>query len=202
MPGPQRMSWHDLSKNGLPEGTTAVVNLAGQNILDMKQKWNDGFKQNVWNSRVSTCQALACAIKDMKEQPEVFVTMSGVGIYKPDAVTVYTEKSKINEFDFLSRLCVNWEEAGDLPEGSSCRHVVIRSGVVLGRDGGMIKELYLPFYLCLGGPIGHGDQYLPWIHVDDLTRAIVFAIENTDVTGVLNGVAPEIITNKRFSKVS
>lgn len=202
MPGPQRISWHDLTKDGLPSGTTAVVNLAGQNILDMKQRWNAGFKQNVWNSRVNTSEALAKAIENAIEKPNVFVSMSGVGIYEPSASLSYTEDSPIKEFDYLSKLCVNWEKAAKLPDYTDCRNVFIRSGVVLGRNGGMIQQLYLPFYLCLGGPIGSGDQFLPWIHVEDLTRLILFAIENDNVTGVLNGVAPQPITNREFSQVT
>lgn len=78
MPGPQRISWHDLSKHGLPSGTTAVVNLAGQNILDTKQRWTEGFKQNVWNSRVNTCHSLAKAIEFAADKPDVFISMSGI----------------------------------------------------------------------------------------------------------------------------
>lgn len=202
MPGPQRISWHELSKHGLPLGTTAVVNLAGQNILDTTQRWTEGFKQNVWNSRVNTCASLAKAIEYSAEKPNVFVSMSGVGIYEPSPNVTYTEDSVIKEFDFLSKLCVKWEYAAQLPAHINCRNVYIRSGVVLGRDGGMIKQLYLPFYFGLGGPIGTGSQFLPWIHIDDLTRLILFAIENNSVKGPLNGVAPQPITNKEFTDVS
>lgn len=80
--------------------------------------------------------------------------------------------------------------------------VIIRSGAVLGRWGGMIKNMFLPFYFGVGGKIGSGKQYLPWIHIDDLTRLIHFAIENDNVHGVLNGVAPQVITNEDFTKVS
>lgn len=80
--------------------------------------------------------------------------------------------------------------------------VIIRSGAVLGRWGGMIKNMFVPFYLGFGGRIGDGSQYLPWIHIDDLTRLIQFAIENDSVSGILNGVAPQIITNEQFTKVT
>lgn len=80
--------------------------------------------------------------------------------------------------------------------------VIIRSGAVLGRWGGMIKNMFLPFYFGFGGKIGSGKQYLPWIHIDDLTRLIHFAIENENIQGVLNGVAPQVITNEHFTKVS
>ncbi|GLV43865.1 uncharacterized protein CBL_11555 [Carabus blaptoides fortunei] len=199
MPGPQRMSWHELSKNGLPNDTTAVVNLAGQNVLDMKQKWNAGFKQNIWNSRINTTQALAQAITKSSEKPASFVLMTGIGIYEPSEKVEYTESSHTSEYDFLSSMCHEWEKSIQLPNDVNCRQVIIRSGVVLGRKGGMIQQLFLPFYLGLGGPIATGKQYLPWIHIDDICRMILFAIQNNNITGVLNGVAPQQVTNEEFT---
>lgn len=198
MPGAKRVTWFDVCSSGLPDGVTAVVNLAGQNILDPLQRWTPGFKQNVWNSRVNTTHTLAKAIEHAKVKPEVFVTVSGVGIYDPTKDDVYDECSSTSEsFDFLSKLANEWEQAGKV---SSVRHVIIRSGVVLGRTGGMIQQMFLPFYFGLGGPIGSGKQPLPWIHVKDLCNLFVFAIENPKVDGVLNGVAPQIITNEDFTK--
>lgn len=204
MPGPQRISWNDLQTNGLPKDTTAVVNLAGQNVMDVSRRWTAGFKQNVFNSRINTTKLLATKIDEIKmNKPSVFVTMSGVGIYKPDQNKQYTEESQCNEFDFFSKLCNHWEKAAVLHTKTQeeCRLVTIRSGVVLGKGGGMIKQLYLPFYLGLGGPVGDGTQYMPWIHIDDLIRLIIYAIENPNVKGVVNGVAPNPCTNKDFSKV-
>ncbi|CAH1968281.1 unnamed protein product [Acanthoscelides obtectus] len=204
MPGPSRISWNELNHKGLPKDTTAVVNLAGQNVMDFTRRWTAGFKQNVYNSRVNTTATLAKLISEAVEKPSVFVTISGVGAYKPDPQKEYTEESPCGEFDFFSKLCKDWEKAAELncDAKQKCRVVTIRSGVVLGREGGMIKQLYLPFYLGLGGPIGTGNQYMPWIHIDDLTSLIVYAIENPKVEGVLNGVAPVPCTNKEFSLVS
>lgn len=202
MPGPQRMSWQDVQNMGLPAGTTAVVNLAGQNVLDLKQRWTAGFKQNVWNSRVNTTAALAKAVTEAVKKPDVFISISGVGIYRPCEGAEYTEESRNEEYDFLSKLCHEWEAAAKIPSDINVRQVIIRSGVVLGRRGGMVKQLYLPFYLGLGGPVLPGDQFLPWIHVNDLTRLILFAIENDKIRGILNGVAPQTITNKVFTNVS
>ncbi|XP_017885628.1 epimerase family protein SDR39U1 [Ceratina calcarata] len=197
MPGPGRMSWHDLECYGLPDNTTAVINVAGQNILDPKQRWSEGFKQNVINSRVKTTQSLAKAIINTKAK--AFVTISGVAYYKPND-TEYTEESKCEKYDFLSELCHRWEAAAQLPKDSDIRQTTIRSGVVLGRDGGMIKQIYLPFFFGLGGPIGNGKQYMPWIHVTDLVNMFIFSIKNENVHGILNGVAPQIVTNGEFTK--
>ncbi|XP_050463207.1 epimerase family protein SDR39U1 isoform X3 [Cataglyphis hispanica] len=186
-----------MERYGLPEDTSAVVNVAGQNILDPTQRWSSGFKQNVRNSRIKTTKALADAIKSTKAT--VFTTISGVAYYKPND-TIYTEENKCEPYDFLSRLTHDWEEAAKLSEDSNIRQVTIRSGVVLGRNGGMIKQIYLPFFLGLGGPIGTGNQYMPWIHITDLVNMFTFALKNNKVNGILNGVAPQLITNKEFTK--
>ncbi|KAF5279093.1 hypothetical protein FQA39_LY05771 [Lamprigera yunnana] len=199
MPGPNHITWYDLEKRGLPDNTHAVVNLAGQNVLDPTKRWTTGFKQNVWNSRVRTTATLTEVILAAKERPKAYVTISGVGVYKPSESEEYVEDHKAEEFDFFSKLCIEWEKSAKLPkEITDCRQVTIRSGVVLGKNGGMIKQLYVPFYLGVGGPIGSGTQYLPWIHIEDMTRLLLFAIENDNVEGILNGVAPDTITNKQF----
>lgn len=202
MPGLKRITWHDVKRVGIPDNVTAVVNLAGQNVLDVGRRWTEGFKQNVWNSRVQTTCALAKAIAQGRNKPAVFITISGVGIYKPDNNIIYNENTTVSEFDFFSKLCLEWENAAKLPSDVLTRQVTIRSGVVLGTDGGMVKQLYLPFYLGLGGPISPGNQYLPWIHIDDITRLFLFVIESANISGVLNAVAPEEISNKEFSQVS
>ncbi|KAJ1528485.1 hypothetical protein ONE63_006894 [Megalurothrips usitatus] len=199
MPGASNIVWDELLRSGLPKSTVAVVNLAGQNILDPKRRWTPGFKQNVWNSRVNTTSSLAKSIVANEEKPKVFITISGVGIYPPSSSAEYTEESPVEPFDFLSELAVAWEKAAKLPSTSGVRQVTVRSGVVLGRNGGMIQQLFLPFFFGLGGPIASGNQFLPWIYIDDMARLIHFAIENEKVCGVLNGVAPQIITNREFS---
>ncbi|XP_032672328.1 epimerase family protein SDR39U1 isoform X2 [Odontomachus brunneus] len=179
------------------ENTSAVINLAGQNVLDPTQRWSPGFKQNVRNSRVKTTKALADAIQNTKAT--IFMTISGVAYYKPND-TIYTEDSKCESYDFLSRLSHDWENAAKIPKKCNIRQVTIRSGVVLGRNGGMIKQIYLPFFLGLGGPIGAGNQYMPWIHITDLVSMFIFALKNDNVQGILNGVAPQLITNMEFTK--
>ncbi|EDS29687.1 conserved hypothetical protein [Culex quinquefasciatus] len=193
MPAIKAMTWHDLEKDGLPEGTSAVVNLAGQNVLDPTRRWTPGFKQNVWNSRINSTAACARAIERATVKAARFLTTRQVR--KPN-----TEDSAPVEHDFMSRLCVEWERAANLGDNSTCRGVRVRSGVVIGREGGMIASLILPFWFGAGGPIGDGSHDLPWIHVDDLCGMIKFAIEKPEVKGVLNGVAPQLITNKDFTK--
>uniref|UniRef100_T1J546 DUF1731 domain-containing protein n=1 Tax=Strigamia maritima TaxID=126957 RepID=T1J546_STRMM len=197
-PAPYAITWSKVEKDGLPE-CFAVVNVAGQNVLDFTRRWTPGFQQNVWASRVNTNKALSQAINKMSKQPEVFVTVSGVGYYKPSLTEEYTEDSQGGNFDYFSRLCTDWENAAKL-SGTTTRRVTIRSGVVLGRQGGMIKQIFLPFYIGTGGPIGDGKQYFPWIHLQDTVGIFIHAIENKNVSGILNGVAPHLITNGEFTK--
>ncbi|XP_033220706.1 epimerase family protein SDR39U1 isoform X2 [Belonocnema kinseyi] len=197
MPGPSRMTWHELESQGIPSGVTDVINVAGQNILDATRRWTPGFKQNVCNSRIETTKALAKAVasSDVKS----FTAISGVAYYPPDGKE-YTEEDKCEPYDFLSELCHDWEAAAQLPKDSKTRQVTIRSGVVLGRTGGMVLQLFPSFLLCLGGHMGTGKQYMPWIHIQDLVRLFEHAICNENIKGVYNGVAPQVITNKEFTK--
>ncbi|KAL5021654.1 hypothetical protein ScPMuIL_000809 [Solemya velum] len=198
--GPDQMTWNSLSELGLPEDCTAVVNIAGENILNPMVRWSEEFKNAVISSRVDTTKMMAEMIKKARNPPKVFVTMSGVGYYEPSPTAEYTESSTGGDFDFLSRLCTDWESAGSLPDDMAVRRVIVRSGVVLGRDGGMIQQLFLPFFLGIGGKIGTGKQWFPWIHIADISGIICHAIKNDDVTGILNGVAPEMATNSDFTQ--
>ncbi|KAG6459443.1 hypothetical protein O3G_MSEX011394 [Manduca sexta] len=198
MPAANNISWSTLEVSGLPKATCAVVNCAGQQFMDFTKSWTPGFKQNVQNSRIYTTKALAKAINQSQDKPKVFVLITGVGAYEPSESNKYDESSPTTGLDFFSRLVVDWEKAAQVDP--PVRLVVIRSGAVLGRWGGMIKNMFVPFYLGVGGRIGTGKQYLPWIHLNDLTRLIQFAIENDNVKGILNGVAPQVITNEEFTK--
>jgi len=192
------LTWDQIEHKGLPSDTKYVINLAGKNIMDSKPKWGDEFKSEVVNSRVGTTKLLINTIKNQPGGIEAYICMSGIGIYEPHNQYVHDEMSPVREYDFLSKMCIDLEKSSKLTCNSPIRNVIIRCGVVLGTDGGMIKRLHLPFALGLGGPIAPGNQPLPWIHVNDLTKLIVFACEN-NIKGVLNGVAPHIITNQQFS---
>ncbi|XP_012286099.1 epimerase family protein SDR39U1 [Orussus abietinus] len=191
------ISWEDVKRSGLPADISGVINVAGQNVLDPLKRWSPKFKEEVWDSRVQTTKILASAI--VKTNAEVFTTISGVAYYKPSD-KIYTENTKCEKYDFLSELCHEWEAAAKLPINCNIRQVVIRSGVVLGRTGGMIKQIFYPFYLGMGGPIGSGEQYMPWIHINDLCNLFIHVLIRSNVSGVLNGVAPQIITNEQFTK--
>lgn len=115
MPGLQRITWHQLEKDGIPKGVTSVVNVAGQNVLDPSRRWTAGFKQNVWNSRINSASSLVKAI-EKSGGVEAFVNISGVSSYPPNENKVYNENDEVQGFDFMSRLCLEWEKAATLPE--------------------------------------------------------------------------------------
>ncbi|XP_074646301.1 epimerase family protein SDR39U1-like [Tubulanus polymorphus] len=195
------ISWAQLDRQGLPPDCKAVINLAGQNLLDPLKRWNEQLKEEIYTSRVQTTETLTNAIIRSSNKPEVFISTSAVGYYEPSETAEYTEDSEGGNFDFLSMLCKDWEDAAKLPPNiGDVRQVTVRVGVVLGREGGVILRSYFPFFFGLGGRIGSGNQWFPWIHIADIAGIYQHAIENTNVSGILNGVAPNPVTNQQFTK--
>ncbi|MBZ3881331.1 Epimerase family protein SDR39U1 [Sciurus carolinensis] len=189
----------ELARSGLPS-CDAAVNLAGENILNPLRRWNEAFQKDVLSSRLETTQMLANAIIKAPQPPKAWILVTGVAYYRPSLTAEYDEDSPGGDFDFFSNLVTKWEAAARLP-GDSTRQVVVRSGVVLGRGGGAIGHMLLPFRLGLGGPIGSGHQFFPWIHIRDLAGILTHALEANHVQGVLNGVAPaSTTTNAEFAQ--
>lgn len=194
------MTWTDISRNGLPEDCVAVVSMSGEPILQPFKRWTADMKAKVIDSRVGKTELLNRAVCQASKPPKVFVGFSGVSYYKPDDTKEYTENDVVAPYDFLSDLTKDWEAAARLPSTLPTRSVVIRTGVVVGRGGGVIENLRLPFSLGLGGPIGCGKQWFPWIHVEDVAGIVMHAIESDKVTGVLNGTAPTPVRSSEFTK--
>lgn len=168
-------------------------------MLDPTKSWSSNFREEVVRSRIDSTQLLAELINNSHTPPRVFLTISGVGVYPfDDGKTIYDEHSQVSPFDFFSQLVHTWESKSRV-ETTKCRVVNVRSGVVLGRDGGIIKQMYLPFLLGGGAKLGSGKQLMPWIHVNDLANIFIAAIENDKFEGVINGVAPELVTNAEFT---
>nr|XP_034991514.1 epimerase family protein SDR39U1 [Zootoca vivipara] len=191
-PGKGRITWDEVSRLGLPP-CEGVVNLAGENVLNPLRRWNESFRQEVVASRIETTNTLAKAIAGAERPPSAWILVTGVGYYRPSHTTEYTEESPGGDFDFFSRLVTRWEAAAKIP-GDATRQVVVRSGVVLGREGGAVAQMLWPFRLGLGGPIASGLQPFPWIHVADLAGILAHALEREGVRGILNGVAPSAVT--------
>ncbi|XP_053739081.1 epimerase family protein SDR39U1 [Synchiropus splendidus] len=203
-PGPGRITWSQLQSSGLPP-CDGAVNLAGEEVLNPLRWWNESYKKDLFSSRLDTTKALAEAIAASSTPPKSWVLVTGVACYKPSLTAKYTEDSEWKPFDLLSRLVQEWEAAALLPETvTTTKQVVIRPGAVLGRDGGAIKQMMLPFKLGVGGTLGSGSQPFPWIHVSDLAGIITHSLESPPDGSahpqVLNGVAPALNTNYEFTK--
>jgi len=198
----RRVTWKDIEADGLPSGTVGVVNTAGQNVLDPLRRWSDKLQKELYESRVMTNKVLAKAIEASRVPPLAFVSMSGVAYYPPstEGSPPHTEESPGGEHDFMARLARDWEQAAVLPSTVETRCVQLRSGVVLGRTGGMVQQTILPFFFGLGGRMGSGQQAMPWIHVKDLAELSVHCLESPTCSGVYNAVAPDIVTNSQFVK--
>jgi uncharacterized protein (TIGR01777 family) len=133
-----------------------------------------------------------------EKKPGLFISTSAVGIY--DSRGVYTEKNGRYGDDFLATLSLDWERAALVAEDSGIRTVIFRFGLVLGPDGGVIRKMLLPFKMGLGGTLGDGKQAFSWVHIDDLVRAYLAAIDNSDFKGIYNLTAPHPTTNKGLTK--
>lgn len=175
-------------------GCDAVVHLAGADIA--AGRWTEARKRELRQSRVDTAARVVGAIAAAEPPPRVLVSASAVGYYGDRGAEELSEASAPGS-DALAELCQAWEaEAAKAP----VRTVVFRIGVVLSSRGGALRKLLVPFRLGLGGTLGSGEQYMSWVHIDDMVRLILFAIDDERVRGVLNATAPQPVTNREFSK--
>jgi uncharacterized protein len=182
----------------LVEGVDAVVNLAGAGIADAK--WSEARKKEIQESRVKAGQAVVEAISAAAAKPNVLIQASAVGYYGPhNNSTILTEESGPGD-DFLAQVCRAWEASTEPVEALGVRRVVIRSGVVLDMMGGALPKMVMPFRFMAGGPVGSGQQWLPWIHYDDEVEAIRFLIQTSAAAGPVNLTAPTPLRSRDFVK--
>ncbi len=179
------------------EGVDAVVHLAGEGIGE--RRWTDEQKRRIRDSRVRGTAALAAAIASRERKPRAFVSGSAIGYYGNRGDEVLTEASPPGD-DFLARLCVAWEAETHPASEAGIRTVLLRTGVVLAREGGALERMLLPFKLGLGGRVGRGTQWMSWISLSDEVAAIMHAISDDDLSGPINATAPEPVQNAEFAK--
>lgn len=194
--GIRYIGWSDNPVDEI-ERSDAVVNLAGSNLFD--DRWNDKVKKEIVSSRIDATRNMVEAIDAAKSKPKVFVSGSAIGIYGSRGDQILTETSPPAD-DFLATVCVKWEEEARKLHSPDVRLVIARIGIVQQKDDGALKKMLLPFKLFGGGPIGSGDQYYPWIHMDDVIGSLLFAIDNENVSGPINITAPQPVTMSVFAK--
>ena len=178
------------------DGAAAVVNLAGESIAG--RRWSPAHKQEILDSRTRATRSLTAAIARASDPPSVFVSGSAVGYYGPRGEEVVTEATPPGH-DFLARVCAQWEDDANQAASPQTRVICVRTGLVLERDGGALPQMLPPFKFGVGGPIGSGRQYWPWIHRADWIDLVRWSIATKAASGPLNGTAPNPVTNGEFA---
>ena len=177
-------------------GADAVINLAGKPIAD--RRWTAARKKAIVQSRVGTTRLLVDACASLPSVPPVLINGSAIGYSGPRDNQPLREDDHIGS-GFLADLCRDWEQAAMAGERLGMRVVRVRIGMVLGRDGGALPRMFLPFHLFLGGPIAPGTQWVSWIHLEDLARLLQWAVTTASVTGAVNAVSPHPIHMQEFA---
>lgn len=199
MPGNIRVSVWDPLKGEPPaealRDADAIIHLAGEPVA---QRWNDDVKRRIRESRVAGTVNLVRAISKVTPRPKALLSASASGYYGDRGDEVLTESSSPGN-DFLAEVCVAWENAAREAEPLGVRVVRVRTGIVLDARGGALATMLPPFKMGVGGRIGTGQQWMPWIHAADLAGIFVWAL-NEPVSGAVNGVAPNPVTNAEFTK--
>jgi uncharacterized protein (TIGR01777 family) len=177
------------------ESLDAIIHLAGETIGG---RWTDEKKRKIMDSRVFGTRNIVETIEKLADKPKVLLNASATGIYGDRADDIMTEESSVGD-TFLAEVAVNWEAEAVKAENFGVRVVLLRTGIVLAKDGGALAQMMTPFKFGLGGTIGSGKQWMSWISLEDEVRAILFALENENVRGAINLVAPNPATNEQFT---
>lgn len=183
----------DLSSG---EIINAIINLSGEGIAD--RLWTKKRKQKLLDSRINITEQLIAYVARARQKPSVMISGSAVGYYGSNGESELDETTD-NTDDFAQQLCKQWEAAAEPVRKHGVRLCILRTGLVIGNDGGFVKRMLLPFKLGLGGRLGDGKQWMSWIHKDDLIAIIELLLTSSDLEGNFNATAPEPVTNADFS---
>ncbi|MGP9633899.1 TIGR01777 family oxidoreductase [Halomonas sp. AOP43-A1-21] len=179
----------------------AIINLAGEPIA--AKRWSEAQKAKLVQSRIKATHQLVTLCEQLQANgqpvPKVMISGSAMGYYGDQGSRMVTEETPPHD-EFAHQLCVKWEAAAKPVEALGVRLAILRTGLVLDAGGGALQKMLPPFKLGLGGRFGSGEQYMPWIHREDLVDAIVFLLEKEGLNGAFNGSAPHPATNAEFSK--
>lgn len=194
------LSWNPESGPPAPDAfgaMDAVVNLHGESIAS--GRWTDAKKERIRRSRIEGTRHLIQGIAAASPRPRVLVTSSAVGYYGPHGDEVLDESSPPGQ-DFLASVCREWEAEGNRARELGVRVATIRTGVVLGAGGGALSKMLVPFQLFVGGPVGSGEQWMPWVHLDDECGIIMHALDRPAVEGPINVTSPNPVRNRDFAR--
>ncbi len=175
--------------------TDVIVNLAGAPII---KRWSGEYKKTLYESRINITKNLVSACSQMEPKPKLFISTSAIGYYASGGP--HTESNHVKADNFLGHLALDWEKEALRARDSGIRTVIFRFGVVLGKDGGALKEMLPPFKLGMGGTIGDGSQPFSWIHIKDLIHAFQTAVDDESFQDIYNLTSPTPTTNKGLTK--
>ena len=179
------------------DGVDVVINLAGEGIAD--KRWNDNRKEEILNSRIESIKTLMNEIQLKQTPPRKFISTSAIGIYGNRGDEEITESSSLGN-DYLAQVCKEWEYPVLNHQIKSMQTAIVRIGIVLGRDGGALSKMLPAFKLGLAGVLGDGNQYMSWIHLDDLIGQFIYLLKNENAEGIYNAVSPTPVPNYVFTK--
>ncbi|NTX79771.1 TIGR01777 family protein [Serratia proteamaculans] len=194
--GEQVSYWSTLQDQSSLDGFDAVINLAGEPIAD--KRWSKAQKERLCHSRWYLTEQLAKLINAGSTPPGVLISGSAIGYYGDQGQAVVTEDEAPHD-EFTHQLCQRWESLALQAQSQATRVCLLRTGVVLAAKGGALAKMLPPFRLGLGGPIGDGRQYLPWIHLEDMVDGIVYLLDHQTLQGPFNMVAPYPVHNEQFA---
>lgn len=200
LPKKQWVSWQAIPGGewqATLDGADGVINLAGEPIAG--KRWSKTQKALLRSSRIDSTRAIVEAIGKAQVKPKFLINGSAVGYYGPCGNEVVTEAAKPGN-DFLGQLCAEWEAEARKAEAFGVRVVLLRTGIVLDKGKGALAKMVAPFKMFAGGPLGSGEQWMPWIHIDDELGLIRFLMENSAAQGPINATAPNPVTNEEFSR--
>lgn len=192
--------WNGFSTDTLSQHlnvTDALVNLCGEPLADAR--WIESRKQLLLRSRIDTTHRLVETLSETSHRPGTLINASGIGFYGPQEHQWVGEDAPPGN-GFLADLCVAWEREAKRAEELGVRVILLRTGMVLGKTGGALPKMILPFRLFVGGPISPGTQKVSWIHQEDLSEMILWLIEKPNISGPVNAVSPETVSMKEFCK--
>jgi uncharacterized protein (TIGR01777 family) len=179
------------------EGLDAVIHLAGEGIAGLR--WTEEKKKAIRDSRVHGTHNLVNTLAGLKQKPRVFIAGSAMGFYGDRGDEVVTETSKPGD-NFLADVCTEWETESRRAEDSGIRTVLLRTAIVLSKDGGALATMLTPFKFGVGGVVGSGEQWMSWVSLDDVVGIVNFALENENLRGAVNVASPNPVTNEEFTK--
>jgi uncharacterized protein (TIGR01777 family) len=179
------------------EGVDAVINLAGENLA---QRWTDEVKRKIRDSRVDSTKLLTRTVATLERKPRIFLSGSAIGIYGSRGDEVLDESSTLGD-DFLASVCKEWEAAAEPVADAGARLVLLRTGIVLSKDGGALPKLLLPFKFGVGGKLGSGRQWMSWIALSDYVDVIAFMLTTESMRGPVNMVSLNPVTNDELTRV-